>query len=323
DWRKCEARINTFSPQVTEIDGLDIHFLHARSPHENAMPLIMTHGWPGSIVEFLDVIPLLTDPVAHGGKAQDAFHVIAPSLPGYGFSAKPKETGWNGQRIAEAWIELMQRLGYSRWVAQGGDWGSVITTLIGAIAPEGLAGVHTNRPMYRPRPKDSDEAGEDYRKMWALDSEYKANDWGYMQLQKSRPQTLGYGLVDSPVAQAAWIYEKMWKWTDNNGLPEDALSQDQILDNITLYWLSATGGSSARLYWEAAGTIANSDKTVDVPSGVSIFPAELSYVPRDWAARVLTDIVYWNTVDRGGHFAAWEQPELFAHEVRKCFALMR
>lgn len=323
DWRKCEARINALSPQVTEIDGLDIHFLHARSPHEDAMPLVLTHGWPGSVVEFLDVIPMLTDPVAYGGRAQDAFHVIAPSLPGYGFSAKPAEAGWNAWRIGDAWIELVRRLGYSRWVAQGGDWGSVITTIIGAAAPAGLAGIHTNRPMYRPRPEDKDAVGEEYESARALNREYMDHDWGYMQLQKSRPQTIGYGLVDSPVAQAAWIYEKLWKWTDNQGRPEDALSRDQMLDNITLYWLTGTGGSSARLYWEASGSIAKSDKTVQVPSGVTVFPAELSLTPRSWAERVLTNIIYWAEAEQGGHFAAWEQPEIFTREIRKCFALMR
>ncbi len=323
DWRQCETRINALNPHSTEIDGLELHFLHARSPHEDALPMILTHGWPGSVVEFLDVIPMLTDPTAHGGRAEDAFHVIAPSLPGYGFSARPAQHGWNGPRIADAWIELMQRLGYSRWVAQGGDWGSVITALIGMKAPEGLIGIHTNRPMYRPRAGDSKATGEEHQRSLQLSKDYKDEDWGYMQIQKSRPQTIGYGLVDSPVALASWIYEKMWRWTDNQGRPEDALSRDQMLDNITLYWLTGTGGSSARLYWEASGTIATSDDTVKVPAGISRFPAELSLTPRDWAERVYPDIVYWNDVARGGHFGAWEQPKIFADEVRKCFALIR
>ena len=323
DWRRCEARINSFAPQATEIDGLEIHFLHARSRHENALPMILTHGWPGSVAEFLDVIPMLTDPTAHGGKAEDAFHVIAPSLPGYGFSAKPERAGWKAPRIADAWIELMHRLGYARWVAQGGDWGSVITTLIGMKAPPELIGIHTNRPMYRPRPGDSKAIGEEHQRSLQLSKAYKEEDWGYMQIQKSRPQTIGYGLVDSPVALASWIYEKMWRWTDHSGRPEDALSRDQILDNIMLYWLTGTGGSSARLYWESSGTIAASDDTVKVPTGISRFPAELSLTPRDWAERVYPDIVYWNDVGKGGHFGAWEQPAIFADEVRKCFALMR
>jgi pimeloyl-ACP methyl ester carboxylesterase len=324
DWRQCEARINAVNPSATHIDGLDIHFLHARSPHADALPLVITHGWPGSVAEFLDVIPMLTNPTAFGGRAEDAFHVIAPSLPGYGFSAKPEKAGWKADRIAHAWIELIQRLGYGeRWAAQGGDWGSVITTLIGCFAPAGLVGVHTNRPMYRPRPEDREDQGPHFQRMRELDRAYKAEDWGYMQLQKSRPQTIGYALVDSPVAQAAWIYEKLWKWTDHDGRPEDAISRDRMLDNIALYWLTATGGSSARLYWEASGTIANSTLTVDVPSGASIFPGELSFTPREWASRVLTNIVYWNEAEKGGHFAAWEQPEIFAREVRACFALMR
>ncbi len=323
DWRECEARINALNPQVTGIDGLDVHFLHARSPHEDALPIILTHGWPGSIVEFLDVIPMLTDPTAHGGRAADAFHVIAPSLPGYGLSGKPAKHGWKAPRIADAWIELMSRLGYTRWVAQGGDWGSVVTALIGMKAPAGLTGIHTNRPMYRPRPGDSKASGEEHQRSLQLSKEYKDEDWGYMQIQKSRPQTIGYGLVDSPVALASWIYEKMWRWTDNQGRPEDALSRDQMLDNIMLYWLTATGGSSARLYWEASGTIATSEDTVKVPAGISRFPAELSLTPRDWAERVYPNIVYWNDVAKGGHFGAWEQPQIFADEVRKCFALMR
>ena len=324
DWRQCEARINALNPCVTEIDGLEVHFLHARSPYEHALPLVLTHGWPGSVAEFLDVIPMLTNPVAFGGREEDAFHVVAPSLPGYGFSGKPARHGWKADRTAHAWVELMNRLGYSeRWAAQGGDWGSVVTTLIGCFAAPGLVGIHTNRPMYRPRPGDREAAGPQYERMRVLDRAYKDEDWGYMQLQKSRPQTIGYALVDSPVAQAAWIYEKLWKWTDHDGTPEQAISRDRMLDNIALYWLTASGGSSARLYWEASGTIANSDLTVAGPAGASIFPGELSFTPRDWASRVLTNIVYWNETEKGGHFAAWEQPAIFAREVRACFALMR
>ncbi len=324
DWRACEARINALNPCVTEIDGLDIHFLHARSPLADALPLVITHGWPGSIAEFLDVIPMLTNPTAFGGRAEDAFHVIAPSLPGYGFSGKPAKAGWNAHRIANAWAELVARLGYgARWAAQGGDWGSVVTTIIGALAPAGLVGVHTNRPMYRPKPGDREVQGAEFDRMRSLDNAYRSADAGYMHIQKSRPQTIGYALVDSPVAQAAWIYEKLWKWTDHDGDPEQAICRDRMLDNIALYWLTASGGSSARLYWEAAGTIANSDLTVDVPSGASIFPAEISYTPRDWASRVLTKLVYWNEAEKGGHFAAWEQPAIFAREVRACFSLMR
>ncbi len=323
DWRACEARLNAFGQFVTEIDGLDIHFLHVRSPEAQAAPLILTHGWPGSVVEFLNCIGPLTDPVAHGGRAEDAFHVVVPSLPGYGFSAKPERTGWDVPKVGEAWAALMGRLGYERWFAQGGDWGAIVTTVLGAQAPKGLAGIHTNMPIARILPEDRDDNSPDVLAALEAGARYNAHDSGYSKIQSTRPQTIGYGLVDSPVALAGWIYEKMWSWTDNNGAPEDALSRDTMLDNIMLYWLTASGASSARMYWQSFGTIGMGGVQVDLPAGISTFPREITKAPRKWAERTLRNIVYWNDCAKGGHFAAWEQPETFVDEVRKCFALMR
>jgi pimeloyl-ACP methyl ester carboxylesterase len=322
DWRRCEARLNALGQFTTAIDGLDIHFIHRRSPHPGAMPLILTHGWPGSVIEYLDVIEPLADPVAFGGRAEDAFHVVAPSLPGYGFSGKPAATGWGVEKIAAAWAELMQRLGYERWFAQGGDWGAIVTTALGQQAPAGLAGIHTNMPLARPTAEDRKAPGEDIRLALEAGAKYKAVDSGYSKIQSTRPQTIGYALVDSPVALAGWIYEKMWAWTDNAGRPEDALSRDRMLDNIMLYWLPATGASAARLYWESFGAIGTSGP-VTLPAGISTFPREITKAPRLWAERILQNIVYWNDCPAGGHFAAWEQPEIFVNEVRACFALMR
>jgi pimeloyl-ACP methyl ester carboxylesterase len=322
DWRALEARLDGIGQFVTEIDGLDIHFLHVRSPHADAAPLILTHGWPGSVVEFLDVVGPLSDPVAHGGRAEDAFHVVVPSLPGYGFSGKPDRAGWGVERIGQAWAELMGRLGYSRWFAQGGDWGSMITTVMGGQAPAGLAGIHVNLPVARPTAEDRTMDTPDVRAALKAGAHYASAEAGYSTQQKTRPQTIGYGLVDSPVALAAWIYEKMWAWTDNEGRPEDALSMTTILDNITLYWMTATGASAARLYWESFGGIARYP-AVALPAAVSNFPKEITKAPRKWAERLLTNIVYWSELDRGGHFAAWEEPDLFVAEMRKAFALMR
>lgn len=321
DWRACEARLNGFGQFLTEIDGLDIHFLHVRSPQEGAMPLILTHGWPGSVIEFMDVIGPLTDPVAHGGRAEDAFHVVAPSLPGYGFSAKPARTGWNVQRIARAWAELMSRLGYERWVAQGGDWGAFVTSCIGSDAPGGCVGIHVNLPMGGPTKQARENPTPEERDAFKRMQYYQDWDSGYSKQQATRPQTVGYGLVDSPAGLAGWIYEKMWAWTDNDGEPEDALSRDTILDNIMLYWLTASGASSARLYWESFSQLEPGE--ILLPSGASNFPKEIMFTPRAWAERRMKNIVYWNDTDRGGHFAAWEQPEIFVAELRKCFALMR
>ena len=322
DWRACESRLNGLGQFVTEISGLDIHFIHVRSAHENAMPLILTHGWPGSIIEFLDAIGPLTDPDAHGGRAEDAFHVVIPSLPGYGFSGKPSSRGWDVHGIGKAWAELMRRLGYDKWFAQGGDWGSIITHIMGAQAPQGLIGIHTNMPVARTTREDYVDPNAEEKAAIEAGISYKEQDSGYSTQQSTRPQTIGYSLVDSPVGLAGWIYEKMWRWTDNDGKPEDALSRDTILDNIMLYWLPQTGASAARLYWESFGEIGKSPPVL-LPAGVSNFPKEITKAPRKWSERILKNIVYWNYCDKGGHFAAWEQPEIFAAELRKCFALMR
>lgn len=322
DWRRCEARLNGLGQFITRIDGLDIHFLHIRSPHPGAVPLIMTHGWPGSVIEFLETIGPLTDPVAHGGRAEDAFHLVIPSLPGYGFSAKPEQAGWGVERIGRAWAELMTRLGYDRWFAQGGDWGAIVTTVMGGQAPRGLAGIHLNMPIARPTREDHANPGPEEIRAFEAGEHYKNFESGYSQIQSTRPQTIGYGLVDSPVAQAGWIYEKMWAWTDNQGKPEDALSRDTILDNIMLYWLPANGASSARLYWESFGSIARSEP-VRLPAGVTNFPKEITKAPRKWAERILANITWWTEADRGGHFAAWEEPDLFVEEVRGFFATLR
>jgi len=321
DWRRCESRLNALGQFVTEIDGIDIHFLHVRSPHEDALPLVLTHGWPGSVIEFLDVIPRLTQPEQFGGTAEQAFHVVAPSLPGYGFSGKPTSTGWGVEKIATAWTELMRRLGYGRWVAQGGDWGSAVTTMIGQQAPEGCAGIHINMPLGRPKPEEISNPSPAELKAFAAFKHYQDWDSGYSKQQGTRPQSLGYGLVDSPVGQAAWIFEKMWAWTDNQGSPYDALSRDTILDNIMLYWLPATGASSARLYWESFAKFGQGE--VNIPAGASAFPGEIVPATRKWAERRYTNLIYWNELEKGGHFAAWEQPELFAGELRACFAMMR
>ncbi len=321
DWRATEARINAFPQFITEIDGLDIHFIHVRSPHEGAAPLVITHGWPGSIVEFLKVIEPLSDPVKFGGQASDAFHVVAPSLPGYGFSGKPTKNGWGVEKIADAWAALMARLGYNRYFAQGGDWGSAVTTQIGARDPEHCAGIHLNMVTVRPDPVDnlterekSAIAGLQYYQDW---------DSGYSKEQSTRPQTVGYGLVDSPAGLAAWILEKFWAWTDCNGHPENALTRDEMLDDIMLYWLPGTGASSARLYWESFGRGGGGATAVTIPVGASIFPREIFRTSRRWAEKRYPNIVYWNDLEKGGHFAAFEQPEVFVNELRNCFRSLR
>lgn len=321
DWRRCEARLNALGQYIAEIDGLDIHFLHVRSPHPEAMPLVITHGWPGSVIEFIGVIEQLADPVKFGGWAEDAFHVVAPSLPGFGFSGKPAETGWGVERIGRAWGQLMARLGYTRWVAQGGDWGSAVTTAIGVQHVAGCVGIHLNMPIGRPEPEDLANPEPDELKALAALKHYQDWDSGYSKQQQTRPQTVGYGLVDSPVGLAGWIFEKMWAWTDNQGSPYDALSRDQILDNIMLYWLPGNGASSARLYWESFGSFAPHE--IALPVAVSAFPKEILPTPRKWAERNFKRLVHWNQLDKGGHFAAWEQPTLFVQELRTAFALMR
>ena len=317
DWRRSEARLNALGQFKTEIDGLDIHFLHRRSSRAGAVPLLLTHGWPGSVVEFFGVIDDLVEPEDPDAMA---FHVIAPSLPGYGFSDKPANTGWGVERIARAWTELMSRLGYADWVAQGGDWGAAVTTAIGQLAPEGCRGIHLNMPIGRPGPDDMNSQDPNVLKALERLGFYQQWDSGYSKQQSTRPQTIGYALVDSPVALAAWILEKVFYWTDNDGSPWDALSMDQMLDDVMLYWLPATGASAARLYWESFADFG--DGKVTIPAGASAFPKEILPAPREWVERTLTNLVYWNEVEKGGHFAAWEQPELFARELRACFAKM-
>jgi pimeloyl-ACP methyl ester carboxylesterase len=321
DWRAREAALNRFPQFRTTLAGgvdhdpLGIHFLHVRSPQPTAVPLILTHGWPGSTVEFMDVIGPLTDPAAHGGDPADAFHVVAPSLPGYGFSDKPTRTGWGVERIATAWDELMGRLGYDRYVAQGGDWGAIVTTAIGAQALGRCAGIHVNMPLARPTAEDladSDDAG---RIALAKLQHYQDHDSGYSKQQSTRPQTVGYGLVDSPVGQLAWILEKYWAWTDNEGSPEDAIDRDRLLDNVMIYWLTRSGASSARLYWESFGG-KRQPAVVHLPTGVSQFPKEVISASRRWAERTYTDIRHWHDLVRGGHFAAFEEPDMFVDEVR-------
>ena len=322
DWRACEAKLNAFGQYRTTIDGLDFHFLHVRSPHANALPLILTHGWPGSVVEFMKVIGPLTDPVAHGGRAEDAFHVVAPSLPGYGFSAKPTKAGqWKVAHIADAWGVLMQRLGYDRWVAQGGDWGAAVTSLIGIKEVAGCIGIHLNMPVIFPEPADAEGATPAELDAMAGMQFYQDWDSGYAKQQSTRPQTLGYGLADSPVGQAAWIYEKMFAWTDNDGTPESALSMDEILDNIMLYWLPNNGASSGRLYWESIADFV--PQPIHLPVGAAIFPKEIFRPSRRWAERTMHNIIQWNEMPKGGHFAAWEQPEALVGEIRSCFAKIR
>ena len=326
DWRAREAHLNQHPQFRTTLTGdgdepLDIHFLHVRSPHPEAMPLIITHGWPGSTVEFMKVIGPLTDPVAHGGDAADAFHVIAPSLPGFGFSDKPTRAGWGVERIGMAWDQLMVRLGYDRYVAQGGDWGSSVTTRIGAQNLGHCIGIHINMPIAFPGPDDMADLTPAEMAALGKAGHYQEHESGYSKQQSTRPQTIGYGLVDSPAGQAAWILEKFQTWTDNDGSPEDAISRDELLDNVMMYWLSGAGASSARLYWESFAAFAG--QTVTIPAGISQFPKEIFTASRRWAERSYTDIRYWNELDKGGHFAAFEQPELFVGELRNCFRNLR
>ncbi len=329
DWRSSESRLNQFpqfttpltTPSQSASETLNIHFIHQRSPHDNAQPLIMTHGWPGSIVEFHKVIDQLTDPTQHGGSAEDAFHVVCPSLPGYGFSDKPTKTGCGVQSIASMWNELMARLGYDSYVAQGGDWGSSVTTAIGLQNLGSCKAIHVNMPnagatkAARENPNAADKNALE-RAMF-----YQQWDSGYSKQQSTRPQTVGYGLVDSPSGQAGWIIEKFFAWTDCDGHPENVLTRDELLDNVMLYWLPATGASSARLYWESFGNAfgAGAKTTVDIPTGCSIFPKEIVPTPRSWAETRYTNIAYWNELDKGGHFAAFEQPDAFVRELRACF----
>jgi len=319
DWRVCESKLNAFGQCRTEIDGLGIHFLHARSPHANALPLLITHGWPGSVVEFHKIIGPLCDPVPHGGSADDAFTVIAPSLPGFGFSDRPASSGWGVDRIAAAWAQLMQRLGYSRYVAQGGDWGSAVTVSLAKLRPAALAGIHITMVLADPISSGAFDADEQD----ALEARrvYATAESGYARQQATRPQTLGYGLADSPAGQAMWIYEKFERWSDCAGDPETVFSRDELLDNIMLYWLPNTGTSSARLYWESMASF--KPTPLDLPVGCSIFPREIARPPRKWVETLYPNLFYWNRPDHGGHFAAFERPEIFVQELRNCFRKLR
>jgi pimeloyl-ACP methyl ester carboxylesterase len=321
DWRASEASLNRFAQFRTEIDGLDVHFIHVRSPHQDALPLVITHGWPGSIVEFHKVIEPLTDPVAHGGAAADAFHVVCPSLPGYGFSGKPSKPGWGTAHTADAWDQLMARLGYPRYGAQGGDWGAQVTTGIGMRHPEHVTGIHLNMPIAIPDPDTMDDLTEREQAALASMKHYDDRDSGYFKQQSTRPQTVGYGLVDSPAGLCAWIVEKFWAWTDCDGDPASVLSRDEMLDNVMLYWLPATGASSARMYWESVRQPFLGP--VPVPVGCSIFPKEIFRPSRRWAEKQFPDLRYWNEPDKGGHFAAFEQPAAFVDEVRAAFRAFR
>jgi len=321
DWREREARLNAFPQFRTEIDGLGIHFIHVRSPHEDALPLVMTHGWPGSIVEFHKVIGPLTDPTAHGGDAADAFHVVCPSLPGYGFSDKPARAGTGVERIADLWGAMMERIGYPSYVAQGGDWGAMVTTAIGIRDTARCRGIHLNMPIAPPDPETMGDLSEQEKGALASLQHYQRWDSGYSKEQSTRPQTVGYGLVDSPAGQAAWILEKFWAWTDCDGHPENVLTRDELLDNVMLYWLPASAASSARLYWESFNGMALDPVTVK--TGCSIFPKEIMRTSRRWAEKRFQNLVHWNELQKGGHFAAFEQPETFVEEVRTCFRQMR
>lgn len=321
DWRRCEAMLNGWSPHLTVVDGLAVTFFHIRSPEPGALPMIMTHGWPGSVVEFNRVVGPLTDPVAHGGDARDAFHLVLPCLPGYGFSQKPDAPGWTVDRIAQAWPVLMSRLGYDGWVAQGGDWGASVTGRLAAAAPPGCLAIHLNTANIAPDPGDADDLSSGARRAQDRAKDYATHEIGYAKQQSTRPQTLAYALTDSPAGQAAWIYEKYKAWMDPAQEPEAVFGLDAMLDNIMLYWLTRTGGSSARLYWESLGGATLTDP-IALPVAVSLFPHDVTYTPRHWAERVMSNIVSWNEVEAGGHLAAFEQPDIFVREVRNAFRSM-
>ena len=332
EWRTAEAKLNALPQFKTEIDGLDIHFIHVKSKHEDALPLIMTHGWPGSVIELLETVDPLTDPTAHGGAVDDAFHLVLPSVPGYGFSSEPTELGWWAGRVAQAWPELMRRLGYTRYVAQGGDVGAAITDAMGRLSPEGLVGIHTN--LFVPAlggtmPTDSEQERAAAEQI----AVFRATGFGYFVEQATRPQTIGYALLDSPIALAAWMldhdtdsyYKIAGAFVD--GEPSGNLTRDHILDNVTLYWLTATGASAARSYWESgqaqAKAAGQAPPPMTLPFGFTTFPGEIWRTPRSWAEKAYPNVSYFNEAERGGHFAAWEEPQLFSAEVRAAFRSLR
>jgi pimeloyl-ACP methyl ester carboxylesterase len=333
DWRACEARLNALPQFKTEIDGLDVHFIHVRSKHEDALPLIITHGWPGSVIELLEIVEPLTNPTAHGGRAEDAFDLVLPSIPGYGYSAEPTELGWYAGRVAEAWPKLMHRLGYGRYVAQGGDVGAAVTDAMGRQGPEGLVGIHTN--LFVPGlaggsfPKETEEE----RAAAKAGAAFRATGFGYFLEQTTRPQTIGYALLDSPVALAAWMLDhdtdSYYKISSAfvDGKPSGNLTREHILDNITLYWLTATGASAARSYWESGQATARAagqaPPAVSIPVGFTTFPGEIVAAPRSWVEQAYPTLTYFHKVEKGGHFAAWEEPELFSAELREAFRPLR
>ena len=324
DWRRVEARLNAYDQYLTEIDGARVHFLHVRSPESDALPLVITHGWPGSVVEFLDVLGPLSDPAAHGGDPADAFHVVAPSIPGYGFSGPTVDGGWDPLRVARAWAQLMAGLGYDRYGAQGGDWGSMISTQIGVADPGHVAGIHLNMLVAGP-PPDTDFADLTPAEQDALSSfeVYDKVDSGYAKIQGTKPQTIGYALDDSPAGLLAWIVEKFRTWTDCDGDVERSLTKDQMLDNVMLYWLTATAHSAGRIYYEArAGGTFSPQERIEVPVGMAAFPREIIRSPRKWA-EARANIVHWTDMPRGGHFAAFEEPELLVEDVRTFFRPLR
>jgi len=325
DWRRFEQKLNAWPQFTTPIDGIDIHFIHAKSRHEDALPLIISHGWPGSIVEFHKVIDALADPTAHGGNASDAFHVVAPCLPGYGFSGKPTSTGTSVEKIGRMWGTLMARLGYTRYVAQGGDWGSMITQSMGLTETEHCAGIHINMPIVAPDPDTMADLTDREQAALADMGTYVEKGSGYSKQQSTYPQTLGYGLADSPAGQMAWVVEKFYMWTDcevsGTRHPENVLTKDELLDNVMMYWLNNAAASSARLYWESFNQV--NMEPIGMPVGCSIFPKELFRCSRRWAQKRFTNLIYWNELERGGHFAALEQPGVFVDEVRACFKSLR
>jgi pimeloyl-ACP methyl ester carboxylesterase len=332
DWRKCEARLNALPQFKTEIGGEDIHFVHVKSPQADALPLIMTHGWPGSVIELLETVSPLTDPTAHGGRAEDAFDLVLPSIPGYGFSAEPTELGWYAGRAAQAWAELMSRLGYTRYVAQGGDQGAAVTDAMGRQAPTGLIGIHTNLLVPALGATPPAETDEERAAAEAL-ATFRMSGFGYFLEQATRPQTIGYALLDSPVSLAAWMLDhdtdSYYKISSAfvDGKPSGNLTRNHILDNITTYWLTGTGASAARSYWEGGQATARAagqaPPPVSLPVGYTTFPGEIFRAPRSWVERSYPNLIYFNEVDRGGHFAAWEEPELFATEIRAAFRSLR